>query len=83
MKRSEMILKIAEDLRKHENLFIGYKKERIDLRCATDNLAVYLLNATEKAGMLPPSKNALLIGTNEEIQGMLKYSQNHQWEPEE
>ena len=47
MKRSEMILKISKNLQKHENIFRGYKKDNLTLKCACDNLATYLLNSTE------------------------------------
>lgn len=54
MKRSEAILKISENLQKHENMFKGYAKGSIDLKCTCDNLATYLMKELEKMGMLPP-----------------------------
>lgn len=53
MKRRDFMFLIAEDLRKHENIFRGYKKGSIDLRCATDNLAGYLMKVID-AHMSPP-----------------------------
>lgn len=56
MKRSEMILRISENLQKHENVFKGYANGSIPLKCACDNLAVYLMKEIENKGMLPPER---------------------------
>lgn len=55
MKRSELGDLINEKLRNSENLFKGYAKGSISLKCLCDNLEYRMLNIIEKAGMLPPS----------------------------
>lgn len=54
MKRSEMELRGSKKLQKSENLFIGYKKGNVSLKCLCDNLSSRILKEFEEAGMLPP-----------------------------
>lgn len=54
MKRSEMGSKLSLKLQKSENLFKGYSKGSIDLKCLCDNLQERILNFLESEGMLPP-----------------------------
>lgn len=62
MKRSEFQQLLAEDLRKHENIFRGYKKGSINLRCATDNLASYLMKIVDQYMSPPLIKNPNFAG---------------------
>lgn len=57
-----MIQLIAEDLRKHKNLFNGYKLGGLNLKAATDKLAMNLISAIEAAGMSPPLSIEKMIG---------------------
>lgn len=54
MKRSEAILRISGNMQKHENILRGYAKGSITLKCACDNLSIYILDELKKMGMLPP-----------------------------
>jgi len=54
MKKSEAILRISKKLQKQTALLKGYSRGVINLKCLCDNLATYVINDIEKAGMLPP-----------------------------
>ena len=47
MKKSEAILSISEKLQKSQNLYDGYKKGSINLKCLCDNLAIRVLQHCE------------------------------------
>lgn len=79
MKRSEMLQIISKNLQKHENIFNGYKNSSINLKCASDNLASYILKEIEEAGMTPPLSvfDCGIDNTGNRIQYI------NEWEPEE
>lgn len=55
MKKSEAVIALSEKLQKSKNLFDGYKKGSITLKCLCDNLADRALNfSTDKIYMVPP-----------------------------
>ena len=79
MKRSEFQQLLAEDLRKHKNIFRGYKKGSINLRCATDNLASYLMKIVDEHMKPPFNHTSWYLDGDNANQNDIRY---HEWEKE-
>lgn len=77
MKRSEMQLLISD------NLFRGYNKDNISLKCLCDNLSVRILKLIEDEGMLPPANESNYHYMDNEARECLNIAKFiHTWENE-
>ena len=77
MKRSEAIVSLSEKLQKSQNLFDGYKKGSINLKCLCDNLATRAIDHCDnKIRMLPPFVDQYESDTSLDLIG-------NRWEPED
>ena len=76
MKRSEFINYMSNYLQKYENIFNGYKNKSISLKCACDNLAMYITKELEEFKQFQPTY------TTDSHEGHFTYTHKG-WEPED